>query len=107
MILEKTRPADVKTPRAPPSAVEQDASGPQATVCTAAPTAAPTGGVALVLQARALRHEQFAPAAAAVLNGLTASGFDGWVTTELSWYGDTDADESCTANRAYLRSLGY
>ena len=44
---------------------------------------------------------------AAVLAGLTAAGFDGWVTTELSWYGDTPPDESCVANRAYLRSIGY
>ena len=44
---------------------------------------------------------------AAVLAGFTATGFDGWVTTELSWYGDSDADAACHANRAYLRSLGY
>ena len=44
---------------------------------------------------------------AAVLAGFTEVGFDGWVTTELSWYGDSDADEACHANRAYLRSLGY
>ena len=42
-----------------------------------------------------------------VLEGFTATGYDGWVTAELSWYGDTDADLSCHANRAYLRSLGY
>ena len=44
---------------------------------------------------------------AAVLARFTAVGFDGWVTTELSWYGDSDPDEACHANRAYLRSLGY
>jgi sugar phosphate isomerase/epimerase len=44
---------------------------------------------------------------AAVLAGFTATGYDGWVTTELSWYGETDPDASCHANRAYLRSLGY
>jgi inosose dehydratase len=42
-----------------------------------------------------------------VLDDLTAVGFRGWVTTELSWYGDSDADEACRANRAYLRSIGY
>ena len=44
---------------------------------------------------------------AAVLDAFTATGFDGWITTELSWYGDTDGDEGCRRNRAYLRSLGY
>jgi len=43
----------------------------------------------------------------AVLAGFTATGFEGWVTTELSWYGDTEPDASCHANRAYLRSIGY
>jgi sugar phosphate isomerase/epimerase len=44
---------------------------------------------------------------AEVLATFSATGYDGWVTTELSWYGDTDADASCRANRDYLRSLGY
>jgi sugar phosphate isomerase/epimerase len=43
----------------------------------------------------------------AVLEAFTGTGFDGWITTELSWYGDSDADEACVRNRAYLRSLGY
>ena len=43
----------------------------------------------------------------AVLRAFTAAGYRGWITTELSWYGDTDPDESCRANRAYLRTLGY
>jgi sugar phosphate isomerase/epimerase len=43
----------------------------------------------------------------AILRAFTETGYDGWITTELSWYGDTDADESCHANRAYLRSIGY
>ena len=37
----------------------------------------------------------------------TDVGYDGWVTAELSWYGDTDADSGCVANREYLRSIGY
>lgn len=43
----------------------------------------------------------------AVLDAFTATGFDGWITTELSWYGDSDADAACYANRAHLRSIGY
>lgn len=43
----------------------------------------------------------------AVLAGFTEVGYDGWVTVELSSYGDTPADESCHRNRAYLRSIGY
>jgi inosose dehydratase len=31
----------------------------------------------------------------AVMNAFEAAGFDGWVTTELSAYADTDADASC------------
>lgn len=34
-------------------------------------------------------------------------GYQGWVMGELSSYADTDADESCRANREYLRSVGY
>lgn len=34
-------------------------------------------------------------------------GYRGWVMGELSSYADTDAVESCYANRAYLRSVGY
>lgn len=44
---------------------------------------------------------------AEVLATFTETGYDGWVTVELSWYGDTDADESCAANRDFLRSIGY
>jgi inosose dehydratase len=44
---------------------------------------------------------------AAVLARIAGVGYKGWVTTELSSYADTPADESCRANRAYLRSLGY
>lgn len=43
----------------------------------------------------------------AVVAAIAATGFDGWVTTELSWYGDTEPDASCRASRAYLRSIGY
>ena len=43
----------------------------------------------------------------AVLEAFTRTGFDGWITTELSWYGDAEADAACHANRAYLRSLGH
>ena len=34
-------------------------------------------------------------------------GYQGWVMGELSPYADTDAVESCYANREYLRSVGY
>jgi sugar phosphate isomerase/epimerase len=44
---------------------------------------------------------------AAVLARFTAVGYRGWVTVELSSYADTPADESCRANREYLRALGY
>jgi sugar phosphate isomerase/epimerase len=43
----------------------------------------------------------------AVLDAFTRTGYDGWITTELSWYGETEADEGCRANRAYLRSIGH
>lgn len=43
----------------------------------------------------------------AVMAAFEAIGFEGWVTTELSAYADTAGDESCHANRAYLRSIGY
>jgi inosose dehydratase len=33
--------------------------------------------------------------------------YHGWVMGELSSYADTDATESCYANRRYLRSVGY
>jgi len=42
-----------------------------------------------------------------VLATFTETGFDGWITTELSWYGDTDPDASCRQSRAHLRALGY
>lgn len=42
-----------------------------------------------------------------VLERFTETGFAGWITTELSWYGDTDPDESCHRSRAHLRALGY
>ena len=42
-----------------------------------------------------------------VMEGFTATGFDGWITTELSWYGDTEPDESCRRSRDHLRTLGY
>ena len=44
---------------------------------------------------------------AAVMSAFETVGFDGWMTTELSSYADTDADQSCFANRDYLRSIGY
>ena len=44
---------------------------------------------------------------AEVLATFTETGYDGWVTVELSSYGDTPADESCFDNRAFLRSIGY
>jgi inosose dehydratase len=44
---------------------------------------------------------------AEVLATFTETGYDGWVTVELSSYGDTDADDSCVANREFLRSIGY
>ena len=34
-------------------------------------------------------------------------GYRGWVIGELSHYADTEAAESCYANREYLRSQGY
>lgn len=44
---------------------------------------------------------------AEVLATFTATGFTGWITTEQSWYGDTDPDESCRRSRAHLRTIGY
>lgn len=44
---------------------------------------------------------------AEVLACLTVTGYDGWVTTELSWYGESDPDASCRASRDHLRTLGY
>lgn len=38
---------------------------------------------------------------------LNEIGYRGWVMGELSSYADTDAVESCYANRTYLRSVGY
>ena len=38
---------------------------------------------------------------------LDEMGYKGWVMGELSSYADTDAVESCYANREYLRSVGY
>ena len=38
---------------------------------------------------------------------LNQIGYQGWVTGELSTYADTDADDSCHANREYLRTAGY
>ena len=38
---------------------------------------------------------------------LNEIGYEGWVMGELSSYADTDAVESCYANREYLRSVGY
>jgi sugar phosphate isomerase/epimerase len=43
----------------------------------------------------------------AVLAAFTETGYGGWVTVELSSYGDTPADQSCVDNRAFLRSIGY
>jgi sugar phosphate isomerase/epimerase len=42
-----------------------------------------------------------------VMGAFDEIGYDGWVTVEFSSYGDTDADESCFANREYLRTIGY
>lgn len=42
----------------------------------------------------------------AFLGELETSGYNGWVTTELSPYADHDPVEACIANRAYLRSIG-
>jgi len=66
MLLEKPRPADAMAPPTRPGSAVPEAQLPLAP----ARSTAPNGGAALVLQARALRHEAFAPAAAAVLNGL-------------------------------------
>jgi len=44
---------------------------------------------------------------AEVMATFTEVGYDGWVTVELSSYGDTPANESCFDNRAFLRSIGY
>lgn len=42
-----------------------------------------------------------------IREALNEIGYRGWVMGELSSYADTDAVESCYANRAYLRSVGY
>jgi inosose dehydratase len=42
-----------------------------------------------------------------ILGTLADLDYRGWVMGELSSYADTDAAESCHANRRYLRSLGY
>jgi inosose dehydratase len=42
-----------------------------------------------------------------VMSAFETIGYSGWVTAELSPYADTPAEESCFANRAYLRSIGY
>ena len=44
---------------------------------------------------------------AAIRAALEEIGYQGWVMGELSSYADTDADESCRANREFLRSVGY
>lgn len=43
----------------------------------------------------------------AIRETLGEIGYQGWVMGELSSYADTDADESCRANREFLRSVGY
>lgn len=43
----------------------------------------------------------------AVRQTLEEIGYQGWVMGELSSYADTAADESCRANREFLRSVGY
>ena len=42
-----------------------------------------------------------------IREALNEIGYQGWVMGELSSYADTDAEESCRANREYLRSVGY
>ena len=42
-----------------------------------------------------------------IREALNEIGYKGWVMGEMSSYADTDADESCRANREYLRSVGY
>ncbi len=44
---------------------------------------------------------------AKILHTLADLDYRGWVMGELSSYADTDAVESCYANRRYLRSLGF
>lgn len=43
----------------------------------------------------------------AIRETLNEIGYRGWVMGELSSYADTAADESCRANREFLRSVGY
>ncbi len=42
-----------------------------------------------------------------IREALNEIGYQGWVVGELSSYADTDAEESCRANREYLRSVSY
>lgn len=42
-----------------------------------------------------------------IREALNEIGYEGWVMGEMSPYADTDADESCRANREFLRSVGY
>lgn len=42
-----------------------------------------------------------------IREALNEIGYQGWVMGELSSYADTNAEESCYANRDYLRSVGY
>lgn len=42
-----------------------------------------------------------------IREALDEIGYQGWVVGELSSYADTEAVESCYANREYLRSAGY
>ena len=44
---------------------------------------------------------------AAIRETLNEIDYQGWVMGELSTYADTEAVESCYANRKYLASLGY
>ena len=71
MIADPARPAAETAPPVPPALRGHEPSRVDAPARPAPRAgAAPSGGAALVLQARALRHERCAPAAAAVLNGL-------------------------------------
>jgi multidrug efflux pump subunit AcrA (membrane-fusion protein) len=65
MIADPVRPAEREPPSVPPKPAAPVLSRP-----TSAAPPALRGGAALVLQARALRHERFAEAASAVLHGL-------------------------------------
>ena len=42
-----------------------------------------------------------------IREALNEIDYQGWVMGEMSSYADTDAEESCRANREYLRSVGY